>query len=130
MGLYGGYLLIALLALAGIFFGFSVSRDSGEKMAVTVGYSLFGGAVIITSVYKQTAMMFYPAQADVFVAMDEFIFMVAAALLVAWIIGMFVWGWVKGRQARERELYQKAHPNVEFKEGESVGDSLRKYAES
>lgn len=130
MDLYGPYVFIGLLAFASLFFGFTVTRGSGEKTAVTVGYSLFGGAAIITSVYKQTAVMFYPAQADIFVAMDNFIFTVAAELLVAWIIGLFVCGWVKRRQAHERELYKKAFPNVEFEEDRSINDSLRKYVES
>ena len=130
MDSYGPYVFIGLLALAAVFFGFMVTRDSGEKTAVTVGYSLFGGAAIITSVYKQTAVMFYPAQADIFVAMDNFVFMVAAELLVAWLAGLFMCGWVKRRQAQERERYKKAYPNVEFKEGESIRDSLHKYVES
>ena len=76
-----------------------VSKEQGSYAAGIGGIVAFFGALLITGIYKQHAVAFYPAQARVFMEMDEFIFSVILMLGLAWFAGILLQGLYQRRMA-------------------------------
>ena len=110
--------------------GYMSAQLSSAKRSALSALVFFAGMFFIITAYRHLGGIYYPEHKEIFAAMDSKILGVSFIFFLVWMMGISLCGMLERRRTKERELYKKAYPNVEFKEGESIRDSLRKYVES
>ncbi len=82
-------IILILFVFFPIFFvGHQITKSSGAKTAATIGCAVCFGAVCTIGVYKQSAVAYYPDQAQIFAEMNEYMFIVIAASFFVWFAGI------------------------------------------
>lgn len=91
------YTMLALTVVIAVFFGYLSSQNHGVNKATTFGCSAFFGMVFITGIYRAAGPVFYPEHEQIFKTMDGFVFRVAVALIIGWMVGVLLLKYVQSR---------------------------------
>ena len=122
--------LVAVLTIGFFVIGCTYATEANRNLMANIMWGIFLGGSGFSSLVRSIGNARYPQHADMFAFLDNVLFEVTTLLMISWIVGVVLGLVMEQRRKHQRQQYKKAFPHVDFKEGESIDESLRKYVES